>query len=403
MIRVFFWVILTMLGSISWAQNRLISHFDMDDCELNDRQGGSAAILFGPTSCTCGVVANGIRFDGDIMFAQFPGATADILSVNFSMSFYVQFDPIGDDGVDLFHLGAACTRDSIFSVRYFPSVDQMRVRLSDSPGNEVQLTGDMDPGRCWNYIVITKSDQVMQLYVNSNLEDEGAFVSDARLNTQAELFLANSPCLTVDNNRDVRFRGKIDELSFYNYPLTPREIMDRDLEPDQIITNDTTIFIGTSALIQTGGTCASDFEWSPTTGLNDAGVLNPVASPNQTTIYTLTIDDETCTVVDEVTINVVSREELTCGDLKLPSAFTPNDDLINDRYGISNTFLIDELISFEIFDKWGGRVYFTNQPTQEWDGMYKGLPAAPNSYLYHVAYSCGGEVYNVTGTVNLIR
>jgi len=72
---------------------------------------------------------------------------------------------------------------------------------------------------------------------------------------------------------------------------------------------DTTINYGTSATLNAtvnGGTPPYVFEWTPIEGLNDPFVLNPVASPSDTTLYTLTvIDDHGCFRTDYVTVNVV--------------------------------------------------------------------------------------------------
>jgi len=54
-----------------------------------------------------------------------------------------------------------------------------------------------------------------------------------------------------------------------------------------------------------GGTGPYTYSWIPTTGLNDAGVANPSASPSVTTTYTVTItDSKGCTDSDDVTVTV---------------------------------------------------------------------------------------------------
>lgn len=47
------------------------------------------------------------------------------------------------------------------------------------------------------------------------------------------------------------------------------------------------------------------YSWTPTTGLSDPSIANPVASPTTNTVYTLTVtDDDGCTDTDQVTVNV---------------------------------------------------------------------------------------------------
>ena len=64
---------------------------------------------------------------------------------------------------------------------------------------------------------------------------------------------------------------------------------------------------GGSTMIQAnagGGTGNFTFSWTPTTGLSDPTVSNPVASPAQTTTYTCTVSDGMSTLSISVTVNV---------------------------------------------------------------------------------------------------
>lgn len=243
----------------------------------------------------------------------------------------------------------------------------------------------------------------MKLYVNGVLRDEGASVSPLVLNNNDFFSIANSPCLSASLNPDVKFKGKIDELRFYNTTLSERQIQDADYRPDQILNRDTTIFKGESVLLITGGSCSANFSWAPIIGLNSPMSLNTLATPEVTTTYSFNINDANCKVSDKITINVVSQEELTCNDLMLPNAFTPNGDRVNDIFSISNSFLIDQLLSFEIFDKWGGRMFYSNTVDSGWDGSFRSEPAPPAAYVFKVAYTCQNQTFQKTGTLSLIR
>jgi len=73
---------------------------------------------------------------------------------------------------------------------------------------------------------------------------------------------------------------------------------------------DTEIIEGGSVVIggsptASGGTAPYTYSWTPTTGLNNAGVTNPTVSPSVTTTYTVTVtDSERCTDSDDVTVTV---------------------------------------------------------------------------------------------------
>lgn len=60
---------------------------------------------------------------------------------------------------------------------------------------------------------------------------------------------------------------------------------------------------GTYQLSASGGT---SYTWSPSTGLNNPNIANPIASPAQTTVYYVTMDfNEGCSIVDSVIVTVI--------------------------------------------------------------------------------------------------
>lgn len=384
------------------AQSGLVRSYPLGDCTMNDIIGNNNGITFG-TNCGCGVNTNGIRFEGSEDFAEFDQGLNEILRGNWTISFFVQINNQGTESVDLLFLGERCGLDSILSLRYLPASQRFRFILSDSPNNEVQVDGLADNNSCWQYVAIVKERATVRFYINGVLEAEDAARSDLALTVDGVLSISNSPCQELVANADVALNAVLDEIRVYNRALTTREVADNHLFPDKIITSDTTIFKGNSIRLQTGGSCSNDFEWSPVTGLDDPNQLNPLATPDEDIQYTLTVTGDNCQSVSVVMVRVADETLVTCDDLVLPSAFTPNNDRINDVYAISNRFIIDELQSFEIFNKWGGRVFATTDVRASWDGTYQGEPAPPTSYVYKVVYRCENEIRTKSGTVNLLR
>ncbi len=66
--------------------------------------------------------------------------------------------------------------------------------------------------------------------------------------------------------------------------------------------NDVSIQNGTSTQLQGSG--GTTYSWSPISGLSNSNISNPLASPTQTTTYTLTTTKNGCTDTDEVTVTV---------------------------------------------------------------------------------------------------
>ncbi len=146
---------------------------------------------------------------------------------------------------------------------------------------------------------------------------------------------------------------------------------------------------------------AAQYSWSPSATLNDPNIVNPIATPVTTTQYTITgTDFSGCINTDTVTVYVTDANR---GGYLMPTAFTPNNDGLNDCYGIKFWGVITEL-DFSIFNRWGERVFHSTQPGACWDGTYKGQPQKADVYIYMVKAKtiCDKYVFR-KGTLMLIR
>ncbi|MEE9373921.1 MAG: gliding motility-associated C-terminal domain-containing protein [Saprospiraceae bacterium] len=385
------------------AQVSPVHHFSFNNCNGADSRGGESGFVFGISECECGVDGFALNFDQPSQFGEFPRSLNDRFLNEFTFSFYMfpKSTVSGTEAVDIWTIGEECGLDSIFQVRYFPINGEMRVRFSDQPRNSIELIGFLSDVNCWSYVVITKEENNFKLYIDNELEDESFSPIVPMFQSDDELTLSLGTC--AGERGVVEYKGLIDEFRIYNVALSARDISQEDYYPNQIIEDKIVIFKGESAVIETGGTCSDQFEWSPTEGLIDPNILNPLASPEKTTRYTLTINDNGCEAEDGIQIIVVDLDNLDCSQLLLPSGFTPNGDGVNDMFGISNKFIIDELISFEVFDKWGGRMYYATSNTPLWDGNFRNSPVMPGPYLYRVRYVCDGAETQRNGVINVIR
>ena len=65
--------------------------------------------------------------------------------------------------------------------------------------------------------------------------------------------------------------------------------------------------------VVTGGSPGYSYKWTPSAGLNNALIANPVASPTVTTVYTLTVtDSKGCKRSLSITINVLPLSAAVC-------------------------------------------------------------------------------------------
>lgn len=147
-------------------------------------------------------------------------------------------------------------------------------------------------------------------------------------------------------------------------------------------------------------TGAAKYEWSPAATLNNSTVANPVAHPTAPTLYIVKGSDVNgCVSYDSVMVNITDYNK---SGYFMPNAFTPNNDGLNDCYGIKFWGIIQEL-DFGIYNRWGERIFHTSNPGDCWDGTYKGVQQDPGVYVYLItAKTFCGKVFK-KGTFALIR
>ncbi len=143
------------------------------------------------------------------------------------------------------------------------------------------------------------------------------------------------------------------------------------------------------------------YNWTPTLGLSNPSILNPQATIEQTTIYTLTVSDGLCSGSDTVLIKVFDS---ICGApfVYIPNAFSPNKDGQNDKLYVRGPFI--ESFVFRVYDRWGELVWETTTLTEGWDGTFRGKLLDPDVYDYYLQATCVGGLENlIKGNVTLIR
>jgi gliding motility-associated-like protein len=86
-------------------------------------------------------------------------------------------------------------------------------------------------------------------------------------------------------------------------------------------------------------------------------------------------------------------------NLYFPSAFTPDGDNINDTFNFVTTGIIDSTFEMQIFDKWGGLIFQTNNLREGWDGKSPTGDILPSGvYAYKIFfYDQSGKKRQVRG------
>ena len=103
-----------------------------------------------------------------------------------------------------------------------------------------------------------------------------------------------------------------------------------------------------------------------------------------------------------LTDSLLVTKDCEC-EVIVPNAFTPNNDLINDQF-ISRISCELESYSLEIFNRWGTKVFESNQQKRAWDGTNNGRKLKDGVYFYVLRYKGLNEkIQTKKGSVLLSR
>lgn len=372
--------------------------FSFDNCDLKSTIGDG--FTEGSPVCVCGLPEPAIYLDGINDGFTLPDTLISFLNKDFTLDFYVKDENTATGQVQIITVGSDCGLDSLLTLKRLMNTNEIIMEIFISNGEYFFVKSKWPTTQCWNRLTIVKLGLKYILYINN--EEVGKVITTQNVSfaKNASFTFSSGSCIPSESNR---YKGRIDEINFYTSALTPRTLEQTHLYPETIITNDTTIYLGSSVDIHYGFECANTYAWTPTTGLADATNTNVTATPEVTTTYTIEANDNGCPIKDQITINVVDKDKVDCSKLLLPNAFTPNNDRLNDDFGISNTFIVESIKTFDILDRWGELLFQTLDSNAKWNGTYKGKDAEPGIYVYKINYTCKGEEFAKAGNFVLIK
>jgi gliding motility-associated-like protein len=84
--------------------------------------------------------------------------------------------------------------------------------------------------------------------------------------------------------------------------------------------------------------------------------------------------------------------------------FSPNSDGSNDVFAIFTDNVSVKQFNLKIFNRWGEKVFESNDHKQGWDGYYNGLLAPAGNYVYETSITyVDGQTEKRKGSVMLVR
>jgi gliding motility-associated-like protein len=141
------------------------------------------------------------------------------------------------------------------------------------------------------------------------------------------------------------------------------------------------------------------YSWQPSYALDCDDCAAPVASPLYTTVYIVEMTDAAgCKTSDTTIVDVNDKTKL----YYIPNAFSPNGDGYNDVFYIYGKAISS--VNFSIFDRWGEKVFESNDLGSGWDGVFKGTFMQPGVFVYYAElYFENGDKVEEKGSITLLR
>ncbi len=140
--------------------------------------------------------------------------------------------------------------------------------------------------------------------------------------------------------------------------------------------------------------------WSWTFGNGQtSNIQNPTTEyqTGGTFPITLIVSNANCT--DSITKYIYIDDE---SYLWIPTAFTPNNDGLNDTWDIYTRNITD--FSVTVWSRWGHLVFQTADPTVRWNGTFEGKAVQEDAYTFVIkATTKKGKKIQKLGSVTIIR
>ncbi len=157
--------------------------------------------------------------------------------------------------------------------------------------------------------------------------------------------------------------------------------------------NDTTICAGNTIVLNATNTTAT-YLW------ND-GSIQAVKTVTQSGLYTVLVKNPPCpSAFDSIRIMVDACPPC---QLAIPNAFSPNNDGNNDVFKVLTECDWTDFY-LAIYNRWGQKVFYTENIKQGWDGYFNGIAQPISVFAYYVrATNTANETKFYKGDVTLIR
>lgn len=156
-----------------------------------------------------------------------------------------------------------------------------------------------------------------------------------------------------------------------------------------------------SGTIQLNATGGLTYTWSPGQYFADSTspdpTINTASITNTITYYVRGTDANGCSNTSSVIVE--PKQEVHAG---FPSAFSPNGDGVNDVLYVRGNGIATMKMS--VFNRWGQKIFETDNPSTGWDGTFNGTPQPVDTYACVLKVTTTeGCVITQKGSVTLLK
>ena len=143
-----------------------------------------------------------------------------------------------------------------------------------------------------------------------------------------------------------------------------------------------------------------DFAASGTSDSQDPSFVFPNDLPGEYVVTQTVTNANGCQDVFQATVIINGLF-----NLYVPNAFSPDGDGINEVFHPSGEGIDPTDYEFSIFDRWGERLFHTEDPTTGWDGTFSGEVVKTDIYVWKLIIRniYNGEKKDMNGSVTLLR
>ncbi|MBP7170258.1 MAG: gliding motility-associated C-terminal domain-containing protein [Bacteroidales bacterium] len=166
--------------------------------------------------------------------------------------------------------------------------------------------------------------------------------------------------------------------------------------------NDTTLFANQTLLLDVYNPDFTFYDWS--TGAITPSITVDGQSGDQL-IWVKVTDIHGCSNSDSIQIWAANYS-----NLRIPTAFTPNKDGVNDTWEFPAPYQGQDLrgyindVDVKVFNRWGKLVWSSKGAYKPWDGKdLNGRELPMDSYHYIIVFTVGDKKYEYKGSVTIIR